>query len=256
MHLQESEVNTMYPKLIKSAFLILFVVVLICCIYASFTYKNGASLQASQDVLASDQHPDGQNHTERGDDIDRQTENVEPNHMKCLQKLAETTVDMLIASRSVISMNQELINRDPKTGNYTFKGLVPAVVGSQIGNNFSLMTGHRLKQTSLKVRNPSNAPDEWERKVLKLFGSSSYPKDVGFGEMLGINGKKIYRYMKPIYVNMACLQCHGEREKIRPEIMEFLEMRYPYDEAFGYKQGDLRGGISIVISLERLGIEK
>ena len=153
-------------------------------------------------------------------------------------------------------MNQELINRDPVTGNYTFKGLVPAVVGSQIGNNFSLMTGHRLKQTSLKVRNPSNAPDEWERKVLKLFGSSSYPKDVGFGEMLGINGKKIYRYMKPIYVSMACLQCHGEREKIRPEIMKFLEKRYPYDEAFGYKQGELRGGISLVISLERLGIEK
>ncbi len=176
--------------------------------------------------------------------------------VKCLQKVAETTVDMLIASRSVISMNQELINRDPATGNYTFKGLVPAVVGSQIANNFSLMTGHRLKQTSLKVRNPSNAPDEWERKTLKLFGSSSYPKEVGFGEMLGINGKKIYRYMKPIYVNMACLQCHGEREKIRPEIMKFLEMRYPYDEAFGYKEGDLRGGISIVISLERLDIEK
>ena len=49
----------MYPKLIKSAFLILFVVVLICCIYVSFSYKNGASFKASQDVLASDQHPDG-----------------------------------------------------------------------------------------------------------------------------------------------------------------------------------------------------
>ncbi len=153
-------------------------------------------------------------------------------------------------------MNQELINRDPATGNYSFKGFVPAVAGSQIANSFSLMTGHRLKQTSLKIRNPSNAPDEWERKALKLFGSSEYPKDVGFGEILGINDKKIYRYMKPIYVDMACLQCHGEREKIRPEIRQFLEMRYPYDEAFGYKEGDLRGRISIIISLERLGIEK
>ncbi len=246
----------MYPKLIKSAFLILVVVVLICCIYVSFSNKNGVRIQASHVVLASDQHPDEKSHSERRDDIVRQAENVEDKHMKCLQKLAETTVDMLIASRSVISMNQELINRDPETGNYSFKGFVPAVAGSQIANSFSLMTGHRLKQTSLKIRNPSNAPDEWERKALKLFGSSEYPKDVGFGEILQINDKKIYRYMKPIYVNMACLQCHGEREKIQPEIKQFLEMRYPFDEAFGYKEGDLRGGISLIMSLERLGLEK
>ena len=98
----------MYPKLIKSAFLILVVVVLICCIYVSFSNKNGARIQASQDVLASDQRPDEKSHSERRDDIVRQAENVEDKHMKCLQKLAETTVDMLIASRSVISMNQQL----------------------------------------------------------------------------------------------------------------------------------------------------
>ena len=80
--------------------------------------------------------------------------------MKCLQVVAETTIEMLIASRSVIAKNQELINRDPATGNYFMKGFVPAVAGSQIANDFSLMTGHKLKQTSLKVRNPSNSPDE------------------------------------------------------------------------------------------------
>jgi hypothetical protein len=246
----------MYPKLIKLAFLILVVVVLICCIYVSFSNKNGARIQASHVVLANERHPDEQNHSERGDDIVRQAENIEDKHMKCLQKLAETAVDMLIASRSIISMNQELINRDPVTGNYSFKGFVPAVAGSQIANNFSLMTGHRLKQTSLKIRNPTNAPDKWERKTLKLFDSPEHPKDVGLGEILGINDKKIYRYMKPIYVEKACLQCHGKKEGLRPEIRQFLEMRYPYDQAFGYKEGDLRGGISIVISLERLGLEK
>ena len=245
----------MHYKLIGSTSSILVVMISIYCINISFSSKNGDRMQAQQVVLASDQLPEEQSHS-GGKDVVKQTENVEYKHMKCLQELAETTVDMLIASRSVIARNQELINRDPATGNYSFKGLVPAVVGSQISNNFSLMTGHRLKQTSLKVRNPSNEPDEWERKVLKLFGSSEHPKDVGFGEMLGINSKKIYRYMKPIYVSMACLQCHGEREKIRPEIRQFLEMRYPYDEAFGYKEGDLRGGISIVISLERLDLEK
>ncbi len=163
---------------------------------------------------------------------------------------------MLIANRNVIAKNQELINRDPTTGNYAFKGFVPAVVGSQVANDFSLMTGYKLKQTSLKVRNPSNAPDEWEEKVLKLLTSSEQPKGGSFGEILETNGKIIYRYMKAIYVELECLQCHGKREEIRPAIRQFIEKEYPHDEAFGYKKGDLRGGISIVISLERSGFEE
>ncbi len=253
----------MYPKLIKSAFLILVVMISIYCINISFSGKNGAHMQSPQVALASDQQPDErfslQNPARPNGTSGRavrQTENVEDNHMKCLQKLAETTVNMLIASRSVIAMNQELINRDPATGNYSFKGFVPAVVGSQIANNFSLMTGHRLKQTSLKVRNPSNAPDEWERKVLKLMESPKYSNGHGVGEIMEINGNKIYRYIKPIYVEVACLQCHGEKENIRPAIRQFLEMRYPYDQAYGYKEGDLRGGISLIMSVERLGLGK
>jgi len=170
--------------------------------------------------------------------------------------IANTAIDMLIASRSVIAKNQDLINRDPTTGNYSMKGFVPAVVGTQVANDFSLMTGHKLKQTSLKVRNPSNSPDEWERKVLKLLGSSGHPKDVGFGEMMEVDGKESFRFMKPIYVDSGCLQCHGIKREIRPEIRQFLESKYPFDQAFGYKEGDLRGGISITLLPERLNIEK
>lgn len=177
-------------------------------------------------------------------------EDKEHNQMKCLKTLADTTINMLIATRGVIAKNQDLINIDPESGNYYFKGFVPAVVGSEVANDFSLMTGHKLKQTSLKLRNPDNAPDEWEVKVLRLFESSEYPKGSGFGENLVKGDKKIYRYMKPIYVEKACLECHSTKEKIRPEIREFLEERYPYDHAFGYKEGDVRGGISIIISLE------
>ncbi|GAX59304.1 hypothetical protein SCALIN_C01_0235 [Candidatus Scalindua japonica] len=102
--------------------------------------------------------------------------NMEDKRMKCLQVVAETTIEMLIASRSVIAKNQELINIDPATGNYSMKGFVPAVAGSQIANDFSLMTGHKLKQTSLRVRNLSNSPDEWERKVLKLLELPEHPE--------------------------------------------------------------------------------
>ncbi len=177
-------------------------------------------------------------------------ENIDDKHKKCVQKLAETAIDMLIASRNVIAKNQELINRDPISGNYYFKGFVPAVVGTQIANDFTLVTGYKLKQTSLKLRNQANAPDEWEKKVLKKLHLSAYSKGVGFGETLETEDEKIYRYMKPIYAERACLECHGEKDKIKPAIRQFLERKYPGDEAFGYKEGDIRGGISIIIPLE------
>jgi hypothetical protein len=183
-------------------------------------------------------------------------ENMEDNHIICLQTLAETTIDMLIATRSVIAKNQELINRDPTTGNYYVKGFVPAVAGSQVANDFSLMTGHKLKQTSLKVRNPSNAPDEWEKKVLKFMDTPEYTNRTGFGEIIKTNGSKVYRYMKPIYVEVACLQCHGNEDKVKPAIRLFLKRKYPFDEAFGYKEGDLRGGISLTVSLQNIGTKK
>ncbi len=56
--------------------------------------------------------------------------------------------------------------------------------------------------------------------------------------------------MKPIYTEKACLECHGEKDKIKPAIRQFLERKYPEDQAFGYKEGNIRGGISIIISLE------
>ncbi|GJQ58335.1 MAG: DUF3365 domain-containing protein [Candidatus Scalindua sp. AMX11] len=174
-------------------------------------------------------------------------ESRECDHTKCVKTLADTTIDMLIATRSVVAKNQDLINVDPVSGNYYFKGFVPAMVGSEVANDFSLMTGHKLKQTSLKLRNPNNAPDEWEEKVLRSFEASGYPKGAGFGEALVTGDNKIYRYMKPIYVEKACLECHSTKKNLRPEIRKFLEERYPYDHAFGYKEGDVRGGISITL---------
>ncbi len=206
----------MCSKLIKSSFSLIVLLILICIISNKYNYA----------------------------------EDVENNRLECLQKLADSTINMLVATRSVIAKNQDLINIDPVTGNYTFKGFVPALVGSEIANDFSLMTGHKLKQTSLKLRNLNNKPDEWEKNVLNKFELSKYPEGAGFSEILETDGKKIYRYMKPIYVEKECLKCHATKDKTRPEIRKFLEQKYPYDQAFGYKEGDVRGGISIIISLE------
>lgn len=183
------------------------------------------------------------------------TDNSESKHLRCLQNMVKSIVDMLIATRGVIAKNQELINRDPISGNYYFKGFVPALVGTEIANDFSLITGYKLKQTSLKLRDPSNAPDEWEKEVLKRFELPDYPKGDGYGEILVIDDKKVYKYIKPVYVERACLDCHGEKKDIKPEIRQFLERKYPRDQAFEYKEGDVRGGISIVIPIGDLNLQ-
>ena len=179
------------------------------------------------------------------------SENPEAVEKENLEKIAQIITDLLSVARNVIAKNQELINRDPKTGNYYFKGFVPTVVGTEIANDFSLLTGWKLKQTSLKLRNPSNAPDEWEEKVLHSFENTEGSKAISFGEIVELHGQKIYRYMKPIYVNKTCLECHGEKQKLKPTIKQFMTRKYPHDQAFGYKEGDIRGGISIAIPIEQ-----
>lgn len=180
-------------------------------------------------------------------DLDENIENKETEH---LQKFADTLINLLIVMRGVISKNQNLINRDPISGNYYFKGFVPASVCAEVANDFYLITGYKIKQTSMRIRNPSNSPDTWEHKVLESFQSPEHSKGVGFGELLEIDSNKIFRYMKPIYVERACLACHGEKGNIKPAIRQYLERKYPFDKAFDYKEGELRGGISISIPLE------
>jgi hypothetical protein len=175
-------------------------------------------------------------------------------NLKVLEQLADNLSTLLISARGIIALSQELINKDPLTGNFYFKGLVPAVVGRMTAENFYIRTGIHIKQTSLKLRNPEDAPDKWEAQVLKNMESPDYPKGKTYSEVILPNGKKVYRYMKPLYIEEPCLLCHEEREKIPAYIRTYLEEHYPTDEAVGYKLGDLRGAISITIPLNEQGV--
>ncbi len=217
----------------KSAFLLFVIVISMCCFVNRSSFAHPHSNRLQKNIF----------------------QNTEDKQIKHLQRLAEATVSMLIATRNVIAKNQDPINWDPSTGNYCFKGFVPAIVGSEVANDFSLMTRYKLKQTSLNIRNPSNAPDEWERKMLESFKSNKLQKGIGIGEIQDKGNMKVYRYLKPLYVTKPCLECHGAKENIRPEVSEFLEKRYPDDNALGYKEGALRGGISMIIPLDDFYLE-
>ena len=102
-------------------------------------------------------------------------------------------------------------------------------------------------RTSLKVRNSTNADDDWELAVLKQFDArkaQGEPADkLEFFEVTDHGGQKTFRYMKAIPTAALCLNCHGET--LSPEVDAKLKELYPNDQARGYKEGDLRGAFTL-----------
>ena len=77
--------------------------------------------------------------------------------------------------------------------------------------------------TSLRPVSPANACDHWERQALSSFEAgreerAEFTSEPGAGP--------VFRYMAPLRVERPCLACHA---------------------AQGYREGDLRGGISVSI---------
>lgn len=93
-----------------------------------------------------------------------------------------------------------------------------------LGENFS------FHLASLKYINPLNKPDKFERKALNFFGNENIreqKKEFFRSETLA--GQHYFRYFAPLYTEQSCLTCHAKQ---------------------GYKLGDVRGGISIILATD------
>lgn len=117
-----------------------------------------------------------------------------------------------------------------------------------IAKKHSDQKGWRVARTSLKLRNPANAPDAWEKAVLEQFEARKAAGEditkMEFYEAVEADGKKAFRYMKAIpTAEKPCLVCHGQN--IKPEVAAALDEKYPNDQARGYKAGDIRGAFTI-----------
>ncbi|MBU1210008.1 MAG: DUF3365 domain-containing protein [Alphaproteobacteria bacterium] len=108
-------------------------------------------------------------------------------------------------------------------------------------------SGMSVRRTALKTRNPDNAPDAYERKVLEQFVADAAAgkdlKKMQHAEIVEADGAKVFRFMRAIPTGKLCLNCHGDsvKENVKAEI----DKLYPKDEATGFKQGELRGAFSI-----------
>jgi len=116
-------------------------------------------------------------------------------------------------------------------------------------NNFGLKKGVYIKRVSFKNRNKHSLPDEFEARILQEFEQikkeGKLNSDTEYFEIIIENDYQYLRYMKPIKIGAACLKCHGNEEKISTEVKEQIVKKYPDDKAVGYKNGDLRGAVSI-----------
>jgi hypothetical protein len=118
----------------------------------------------------------------------------------------------------------------------------------EIAAQLSLASGARVGRTALRVRNPSNAPDELERAVLEQFAADlgAGPIDRPLEALFEIRrGDAVERrYMRAIPTDALCLTCHGE--SIAPELAAVIARDYPRDQATGFRLGQLRGAFSVV----------
>jgi hypothetical protein len=118
----------------------------------------------------------------------------------------------------------------------------------QIAAQASERTGWQVGRTSLKLRNPDNAPDAWERAVLEDFekrkAAGEDPQTLEYYSVVEQGGKQQFRYMKAIPTGEVCLTCHGS--SLQPELVEKLDALYPQDKARDFKAGDIRGAFTII----------
>jgi hypothetical protein len=110
-----------------------------------------------------------------------------------------------------------------------------------------------VKRTSLRLRNPANAPDAAERLALdhveKLIAAGQPPPPV-LVQRIETSGPATpeWRVYRPIVIKAECLVCHGDSATQPPELRTALQTRYPADAATGYAADQWRGLFRVTLS--------
>ncbi len=121
----------------------------------------------------------------------------------------------------------------------------PALATRELSNLSSLSYGWSFKVVSDRYMAKEDKPDKWEEVAIKKIKKTAKTKD----EFWSWDGDK-FRFAKAIFVKRACLKCHGTRDQIPDSIYKALVAKYgetAVQRAINYKEGDLRGIISVTI---------
>ncbi len=103
----------------------------------------------------------------------------------------------------------------------------PAYMTRQVYELSQKEHGSYGRITSLNPIRPENEPDPWEIEALRSFERG----ETEVTSVEEIEGEEHMRLMRPLIIQKDCLKCHAKQ---------------------GYKEGDIRGGISISVRMEPL----
>jgi len=106
-----------------------------------------------------------------------------------------------------------------------------------------------IKCTSLRVRNPRNAPDAADLAALERvrldLNSGTQPPKVLVQKVEPADAPAEWRVYRPISVAPNCLLCHGPADRLQPGVRYALDRYFPEDRAVDYNAYDWRGLIRV-----------
>ncbi len=122
----------------------------------------------------------------------------------------------------------------------------PALATRELSKLSNVEYGWSFKVVSDRYMAKESKPDSWEKKAISVI-KKELPS--GKDEFWSWDGDK-FRFAKAIKVKRACLKCHGTQSEIDPTLYKAMVAKYGEEavrRATGYKEGDLRGIISVTI---------
>ncbi len=106
----------------------------------------------------------------------------------------------------------------------------------------------KIKRTSLRLRNPNNIADTWEKNVLTSFerklSTGTPTNELVYSEKVTTGDETTLRMMRAIPMQPVCLSCHGDKKNMGEDLLSALQQDYPNDLATGFSIGEIRGAFS------------
>lgn len=120
-------------------------------------------------------------------------------------------------------------------------GFLPAHASAHISEEFLKRSnqGISIQNVSDRPRNPVNQADALEKKSIAFFNQN--PDKNESIELVKEGDKEFFFFASPLRIQAYCLVCHGEKNEVLPYISK------RYENAYGYKLGEVRGLTSIKI---------
>jgi hypothetical protein len=164
---------------------------------------------------------------------------TEPAEVVDPRRASARTVSAEFGAELKAALERALAERGPVEAIAVCKEEAP-----RIAARFARQTGASVARTGVRVRNPANAPQPWQRTVLESFekqlAAGAKPEEL---EHFELHADGSAHYLRAIVTQPVCLVCHGET--LSPDVQAAVDELYPHDQATGFRLGDLRGAFVI-----------